>query len=183
MGLAETNAVLCTTLLQTRKKRNFVVIDVITTERLSKCIGRNVKYKAYTTMNKLIKEAEKLYKEIDSIQMIWVASTKDNDEEGKKHAIGSMSIAMCSAMQLLKCFIERKDNIVDLREVFHSVTEEPDRTKDILIDSYTVGYYVPTTISFEEEKWNHCISNYAIKRWAYIKDLLPKGGEAWNTTK
>ena len=126
-------------------------------------------------MKELIEEAEKLYEEIDTIQMLWVASTKDNDEEGIRYAIGRMSVAMCSAMQLLKYFIERKDNIVDLSEVFHSVTEEPDRTKDILIDSYTVGYYVPTTISFSDEKWSHCISNYAIKRWAYVKDLLPKG--------
>ena len=68
-------------------------------------------------MKELIKEAEKLYEEIDTIQMLWVASTKDNDEEGIRYAIGRMSVAMCSAMQLLKCFIERKDNIVDLSKI------------------------------------------------------------------
>ena len=128
-------------------------------------------------MNKLIKEAENLYKQIDKAQVHLVNARLNNDKEGKKSAISEMETAMCNTMKLLKCFIERKDNIVDLSEVFHSVTEEPDRTKDILIDSYTVGYYVPTTISFEEEKWSHCISNYAIKRWAYINDLLPKGGD------
>lgn len=128
-------------------------------------------------MNKLIEEAESLYKQIDKAQVHLINARLQKKEEGKKSAISEMETAMCNAMQLLKCFIDRKDNIVDLSEVFHSVTEEPDKTKDILIDSYTVGYYVPTTISFEEEKWSHCISNYAIKRWAYIDDLLPKGGE------
>ena len=129
------------------------------------------------TMNKLIEEAENLYKQIDNAQVHLINARLSNDEEGKKSAISEMETAMCNAMQLLKCFIERKNNIVDLSEVFHSVTEEPDRTKDILIDSYTVGYYVPTTISFKKEKWSHCISNYVIKRWAYIDDLLPKGGD------
>ena len=128
-------------------------------------------------MKELIEEAESLYKQIDKAQVHLINARLNNDEKGKKSAISEMEAAMCNAMQLLKCIIDRKDNIVDLSEVFHSVTEEPDRTKDILIDSYTVGYYVPTTISFSNEKWSHCISNYAIKRWAYIDDLLPKGGE------
>ena len=130
-----------------------------------------------TTMKELITEAENLYKQIDKTQVHLINARLSNDEEGKKSAIKEMETAMCNAMQMLKYFIERKDNIVDLREVFHSVTEEPDRTKDILIDSYTFGYYTPSPISFREQKWNHCISNYAIKRWAYVDDLIPKGGE------
>ena len=126
-------------------------------------------------MKELIEEAENLYKQIDKAQVHLINARLQKDEEGKKSAISEMETAMCNAMQLLKCFIERKDNIVDLSELFHNVTEEPDRTKDILIDSYTFGYYIPTTITFEEKKWSHCISNYAIKRWAYVEDLLPKG--------
>ena len=126
-------------------------------------------------MNELIEEAEKLYKRIDKAQVQLINARLNNDEKGKESAISEMETAMCNAMRLLKCFIDRKDNIVDLSEVFHSVTEEPDRTKDILIDSYTFGYYTPSPISFREQKWNHCISNYTIKRWAYVDDLLPKG--------
>ena len=128
-------------------------------------------------MEELIKEAESLYQQIDKIQLDLIKSHLDESEGQKAKATDEMETAMCAVFQFLKCLIERKDNIVDLSEVFHSVTEEPDRTKDILIDSYTFGYYVPTTISFSDEKWSHCISNYAIKRWAYIKDLLPKGGK------
>ena len=128
-------------------------------------------------MNKLIEVAEELYKQIDKAQVHLINARLQKDEEGKKSAISEMETAMCDASQLLKCFIERKDNIVDLSEVFHNVVEEPDRTKDILIDSYTFGYYIPATMTFSDKKWSHCISHYAIKRWAYIDDLLPKGGE------
>ena len=60
-------------------------------------------------MNELIKEAENLYNHIDNVQLHLVNSRLNNDEEGKKSAISEMETAMCDAMQLLKCFIDRKD--------------------------------------------------------------------------
>ena len=60
-------------------------------------------------MNKLIEVAEELYKQIDKVQLHLVNSRLNNDDEGKKSAISEMETAMCNAMQLLKCFIERKD--------------------------------------------------------------------------
>ena len=60
-------------------------------------------------MNELIKEAENLYNHIDNVQLHLVNSRLNNDEEGNKSAISEMETAMCSAMQLLKCFIDRKD--------------------------------------------------------------------------
>ena len=60
-------------------------------------------------MKELIKEAESLYKQIDKAQLHLVNSRLNNDEEGKKSAISEMETAMCNAMQLLKCFIERND--------------------------------------------------------------------------
>lgn len=67
-------------------------------------------------MNKLIEEAEELYKQVDNAQVHLINARLNNDEEGKKSAISEMETAMCDAMQLLKCFIDRKDNIVDLNE-------------------------------------------------------------------
>ena len=61
-------------------------------------------------MNELIKEAEKLYKQIDKAQVHLIDARLNNDEEGKKSAISEMETAMCDVMQLLKCFIDRKDN-------------------------------------------------------------------------
>lgn len=60
-------------------------------------------------MKELIKEAESLYKQIDNAQVHLVNARLNNNEEGKKSAISEMETAMCNAMQLLKCFIDRKD--------------------------------------------------------------------------
>ena len=128
-------------------------------------------------MNKLIEVAEELYKQIDKAQVHLISARLQKDEEGKKSAISEMETAMCDVSRLLKCFIERKDNIADLSKVFHNVVEKPDRGKDILIDTDTFGYDVVTAKWHSDERWASFASLYVIKRWAYIDDLLPKGGE------
>ena len=60
-------------------------------------------------MNKLIELSEELYKQIDKAQVHLINARLNNDEEGKKSAISEMETAMCNAMQLLKCLIDRKD--------------------------------------------------------------------------
>ena len=65
----------------------------------------------------MIKESESLYKQIDKAQVHLINARLQKDEEGKESAISEMETAMCNAMQLLKCFIDRKDNIVDLSEL------------------------------------------------------------------
>ena len=72
-------------------------------------------------MNRLIEVAEELYKQIDKAQVHLINARLQKDDEGKKSAISEMETAMCNASQLLKCFIERKDNIVDLGEVWHTL--------------------------------------------------------------
>ena len=126
-------------------------------------------------MKELIKEAENLYKHIAKAQLHLVNSRLNNDEEGKKSAISEMETAMCNAMQLLKCFIDRKDNIVDLSEVWHDITEEPQ------IGAWFVGQIGETAYdtfisSIQEKRMSNWIAGCNIKRWAYIDDLLPKGG-------
>lgn len=70
-------------------------------------------------MNELIKEAENLYEQIDNVQLHLVNSRLNNDEEGKKSAISEMETAMCNVMQLLKCFIDRKDKEQNTDNVNH----------------------------------------------------------------
>ena len=60
-------------------------------------------------MKEFIKEAENLYKQIDKAQVHLINARLNNDEEDKKSAISEIETAMCNAMQLLKCFIDRKD--------------------------------------------------------------------------
>ena len=126
-------------------------------------------------MKELINVAEELYKQIDKAQVHLINARLSNDEEGKKSAISEMETAMCNAMQLLKCFIDRKDNIVDLSEVFHNAAEKPDMRRDLLYDSRFCGYGVLKTMPPYVDEWSYIQKTYGIKRWAYVDDLIPKG--------
>ena len=133
-------------------------------------------------MKELIEEAEKLYKQIDKAQVHLINARLHNDRKSKKSAITEMETAMCNAMQLLKCFIEYKDNIVDLSEIWHDITEEPKLVAWLVVQIGETAY--DTFISaIEGKRMSEWFDGYNIKRWAYLDDLLPKGGEEWNTTK
>ena len=70
-------------------------------------------------MKELIKEAKKLYEKIDKAQVHLINARLNNDEEGKKSAISEMETAMCNAMQLLKCYIERNNKEQNSDSVNH----------------------------------------------------------------
>ena len=115
-------------------------------------------------MNKLIEEAESLYKRIDKAQVHLINARLSHNEEGKKSAISEMETAMCHTMQLLKCFIERKDNIVDLSEVWKDgKKEKPLPYSEIVVRDCCI------TTNHEDVVDE--------SQWAYLDDLLPKGGE------
>ena len=125
-------------------------------------------------MNELIKEAEKLYEKIDKAQVHLINARLNNDEEDKKSAISEMETAMCHAMQLLKCFIDRKDNIVDLSDVWRDITEGPK------IGAWFVGQIGETAYdtfisSIQGKRMSNWLAGCNIKRLAYIDDFLPKG--------
>ena len=126
-------------------------------------------------MKELSNVAEELYKQIGKAQVHLVNARLNNDEEGKKSAISEIGTAMCNAMQLLKCFIDRKDNIVDKGKVFHSTEEAPDMRRDLLYESPFGGYGVLNTLPLCDEEWSYFKRVYKIRRWAYLDDLLPKG--------
>ena len=126
-------------------------------------------------MKELIEEAEKLYKQIDKAQVHLINARLNKNEEGKKSAISEMETAMCNAMQLLKCFIDRKDNIVDLSEVWHNTNEEPKEGWIIGQNKYDeFDIFVIELECILPKGWFYTNN---IGRWAYVKDLLPKGGE------
>ena len=133
-------------------------------------------------MNKLIEVAEELYKQIDKAQVHLINARLQKDDEGKKSAITEMETAMCNAMQLLKCFIDRKDNIVDLGEIWHNNKDIPHKDRkiiavscnEILCGTFMVeaGWYRANINSVKVlASWE------SIKKWAYVEDLLPKGGK------
>ena len=135
-------------------------------------------------MNKLIEEAENLYKQIDKAQVHLINARLSNDEEGKKAAFSEMETAMCNAMQLLKCFIERKDNIVDLSEVWKDSNHIPQADKKVVVvndDGRFISGYLfidKHTFTVEVNSFYTETSDIGnLYRWAYVSDLLPKGGE------
>ena len=125
-------------------------------------VGINIKQD--TTMKELIKEAEKIYKQIDKAQVHLINTRLNNNEEGKESAILEIETAICNASQLLKCLIERKDNIVDLSRVFHNAAETPDMRGDLLYESPFGGYGVLNTLPLCDEKWSYFKRVYKIRR-------------------
>ena len=126
-------------------------------------------------MNKLIEKAEELYKQIDKAQVHLINARLNNEEEGKKSAISEMETAMCDVSRLLKCFIERKDNIVDLSEVWHNTDEEP--KEGWIIGQNKYDEYDIFVMELEDVLPKSWFYTNNIGRWTYVKDLLPKGGE------
>ena len=129
------------------------------------------------TMNKLIEVAEELYKQIDKAQVHLINARLQKDEEGKKSAISEIETAMCNAMQLLKCFIDRKDNIVDLSEVWHKYNPKQEicdgiiaRYKDDILFEVHSQYSIDIFL-----KYNRHLEGKIY--FSFVKDLLPKGGE------
>ena len=126
-------------------------------------------------MEELIKLAEGLYWQIDKVVWNLIATRENKDDEGKKKAISDMETIMCGTQQFLKCILERKDNIVDLGEVWHSNDVEPQK------GSWFVGQigdnaYDTFIAEIEGKRMKNWLIGCNIKRWTYLKDLLPKGG-------
>ena len=133
-------------------------------------------------MKELINVAEELYKQIDKVQVHLVNARLNNDEKGKKSAISEMETAMCNAIQLLKCFIESKDNIVDLSEVWHTLDLKAKHNVDIayldiiaIVDNDIIRDINTLSGLYDWLRYNSVIQGQV--KWAFWKDLLPKGGE------
>ena len=139
-------------------------------------------------MKELVKEAEEIYNQIDRAQVHLINARLNNDDEGKKSAISEMETAMCNTMQLLKCFIDRKDNIVDLSELWHNKDTKPEINKLVVFqdeydeDFFFTGFIDPdmpdyvTLIDPHTDLDELCHLDKLIK-WACVDNLLPKGGE------
>ena len=132
-------------------------------------------------MEELIKETEMLYKRINDIQLSLIRSRINNDGEGNRTAISEMEIAMCSAFLFLKCIIERKDNIVDLGEVWHTLDlkSKPDVDIAYLDIVATVDNEILREVTTLNSLYNWLRYNSIVQgqvKWAFWRDLLPKGG-------
>lgn len=84
--------------------------------------------------------------------------------------------------------LEEETEYTDLSQVWHDAkTEEPDLNEHVLFEFVPNAernpplYYRAANVSDRTKKarsgWKPISPSEIIRRWAYIKDLLPKGGE------
>lgn len=64
----------------------------------------------------------------------------------------------------------------DLSQVWHNAKEEPKKGEWIL-GEYQGGIYQTYLCGYVDCEWSSYVKVFSLIRWAYIKDLMPKGGE------
>ena len=129
----------------------------------------------------MIKEAERLYKNIDETQSHLIKARLDKDRIREHLELIGLETIVFDAKQLLKCIIDRKDNIVDLGEVWHTLDLKSKPDVDIayldivaIVDNDILRDINTLNGLYEWLRYNSVIQGQV--KWAYLKDLLPKGG-------
>ena len=128
-------------------------------------------------MKELIKEAERLYKNIDETQSHLIKARLDKDRIREHLELIGLETIVFDAKQLLKCIIDRKDNIVDLSEVWHKYNPKQEicdgiiaRYKDDILFEVHSQYSIDIFL-----KYNRHLEGKIY--FSFVKDLIPKGGE------
>lgn len=63
----------------------------------------------------------------------------------------------------------------DTRALWHDASEEPEESVDILCDDLDGGFRLINWVAYTS--WaDYCFIN-GVTRWAYVRDLLPEGGD------
>ena len=63
-------------------------------------------------------------------------------------------------------------------DVWHDASEEPQGNNwHILCQNEMDGYCLESRVFMLNDPWKEFVEEEMIVKWAYIKDLLPKGGE------
>ena len=75
----------------------------------------------------------------------------------------------------LKHGLEIADEEPNLERLWHDAVEEP-RCNELLLGEDTDGFSIYRWCG-QEDNWGVFVNETELSRWAYIKDLLPKGGE------
>ena len=120
-----------------------------------------------------IENAKGFYNGITFLKRALLDARVEKDEKKEKEIISEMESYLFHLKQFLGTIMERKGNIVDLGEVWHSIDVEPQK------GSWFVGQigdnaYDTFVAEIEGKRMKNWLIGCNIKRWAYIKDLLPK---------
>ena len=85
----------------------------------------------------------------------------------------------------IKCYdaflhgVEWADENPNLESIWHDATEEPEGTYSVLCDGLDDTQWIINSnyIDIAYANWKDYTEYIDVARWAYIKDILPKGGE------
>lgn len=66
-----------------------------------------------------------------------------------------------------------------LKDLWHPVSEEPEENKKLLVQytNYMVEDDYEIDMNVTHIPWRYLVTTYNFKKWCYIEDLLPKGGD------
>ena len=66
-----------------------------------------------------------------------------------------------------------------LKDLWHPVSEEPEENKKILVQytNYMLEDDYEIDMNSPHIPWGYLVTTYNFKKWCYIEELLPKGGE------
>ena len=92
----------------------------------------------------------------------------DEDDEEKTWCVDPVYVEDCEM---------QNREYTDLSQVWHNSKEEPEKGKLMIgIDEDGISIY---KWADQDNDWLSFAEWYSLIRWAYIDDLLPKGGKAW----
>lgn len=133
-------------------------------------------------MKELINEAECLYLELKRITESLLFARRHDDNDLLQGCRNELENYAQSIMNTLGCIVDRKDNIVDLGRVWHGKEIMPEENSEIVVIAkneqwYTMFYSYDDYDDLFGKGWEACVRLYDIVKWAYTKDLLPKGGD------
>ena len=69
-----------------------------------------------------------------------------------------------------------KEGLVDLSQVWHEPKEEP-KIGECILGEYQGGIYQTYLCGYVDCEWSSYAKVFSLIRWAYVNDLLPKGGK------
>ena len=69
-----------------------------------------------------------------------------------------------------------KSGLIDLSQVWHESKEEP-KIGEWILGEYQGGIYQTYLCGYVGCEWSSYVKVFSLIRWAYVNDLLPKGGE------
>lgn len=102
---------------------------------------------------------------------------KEEILEAARDYVSSISLSSPSNVIYFEAGAKWADEHLNLKSLWHDPSEEPKLDQWFLAQIGDDAFDTFIMAMDKNEKWRNWCKGINIKRWAYINDLLPKGGE------